>query len=65
MNVQKPPATLPPWVKAEVADACAPGRSCTHPLLRITEVRHYFPTSEIRFERLGGLVKSVIAVKRK
>nr|WP_203950355.1 class I SAM-dependent methyltransferase [Microbispora rosea] len=34
-------------------------------LLSITEMRHYFPSSEIRFERLGGLVKSVIAVKRK
>jgi hypothetical protein len=31
-------------------------------LLSITEVRHYFPSSEIRFERLGGLVKSVIAI---
>ncbi|WP_405143785.1 hypothetical protein OG589_39590 [Sphaerisporangium sp. NBC_01403] len=31
-------------------------------LLSITEMRHYFSSSEIRFERLGGLVKSVIAV---
>ncbi|MFC6079707.1 class I SAM-dependent methyltransferase [Sphaerisporangium aureirubrum] len=34
-------------------------------LLSITEMRHYFPSSEIRFERLGGLVKSVIAVDAK
>jgi hypothetical protein len=33
-------------------------------LLSVTEMRHYFPSSQIRFERLGGLVKSVIAVKR-
>ncbi|MBO3746960.1 class I SAM-dependent methyltransferase [Streptosporangiaceae bacterium NEAU-GS5] len=32
-------------------------------LLSITEMRLYFPTSQIRFERLGGLVKSVIAVQ--
>ncbi|MET8156598.1 class I SAM-dependent methyltransferase [Sphaerisporangium sp. NPDC005289] len=32
-------------------------------LLSITEMRHYFPSSQIRFERLGGLVKSVIAVQ--
>ncbi|GII89072.1 hypothetical protein Ssi03_70620 [Sphaerisporangium siamense] len=32
-------------------------------LLSITEMRHYFPSSTIRFERLGGLVKSVIAMK--
>jgi hypothetical protein len=155
VNVQEPPAALPPWVKAEVADACAlPAAILKHrydlvfsnaviehvgghvrrrmfadavhrlaerhwiqtpyryfpvephflfpafqhlpvairtailrrwpllhtptsdltaardivldvELLSITEVKHYFPTSEIRFERLGGLVKSVIAVKRK
>ncbi|MFC4588891.1 class I SAM-dependent methyltransferase [Sphaerisporangium corydalis] len=34
-------------------------------LLSITEMRHYFPSSEIRFERLGGLVKSVLAIKEK
>ncbi|MEO3807842.1 hypothetical protein ABGB17_02430 [Sphaerisporangium sp. B11E5] len=34
-------------------------------LLSITEMRHYFPSSHIRFERLGGLVKSVIALKEK
>ncbi|GII80746.1 hypothetical protein Sru01_57280 [Sphaerisporangium rufum] len=34
-------------------------------LLSITEMRHYFPSSEIRFERLGGLVKSVIAVRKR
>jgi hypothetical protein len=34
-------------------------------LLSITEMRHYFPSSEIRYERLGGLVKSVIAVDDK
>ncbi|WP_248961923.1 class I SAM-dependent methyltransferase [Sphaerisporangium perillae] len=32
-------------------------------LLSITEMRHYFPSSETRFERLAGLVKSVIAVR--
>ncbi|MEV0583075.1 hypothetical protein [Nonomuraea sp. NPDC050310] len=31
-------------------------------LLSVTEMRYYFPTSQIRFERMGGLVKSVIAV---
>ncbi|GII53520.1 hypothetical protein Pth03_19090 [Planotetraspora thailandica] len=34
-------------------------------LLSITEMRHYFPTSQIRFERLAGMVKSVIAVSAK
>ncbi|MFG1879946.1 hypothetical protein ACGFIV_34455 [Sphaerisporangium sp. NPDC049003] len=34
-------------------------------LLSITEMRHYFPSSEIRFERLAGLVKSVLAIKEK
>ncbi|MFG1825517.1 class I SAM-dependent methyltransferase [Microbispora bryophytorum] len=33
-------------------------------LLSVTEMRHYFPGSRIRFERLAGLVKSVIAYKR-
>lgn len=32
-------------------------------LLSVTEMRHYFPQSRIRFERLAGLVKSVIAVR--
>ncbi|ETK34263.1 class I SAM-dependent methyltransferase [Microbispora sp. ATCC PTA-5024] len=34
-------------------------------LLSVTEMRHYFPSSLIRFERLAGLVKSVIALRRK
>ncbi|GAA1505794.1 hypothetical protein GCM10009677_42740 [Sphaerisporangium rubeum] len=34
-------------------------------LLSITEMRHYFPSSQIHYERLGGLVKSVIAMKEK
>ncbi|GGK79311.1 hypothetical protein Sme01_21960 [Sphaerisporangium melleum] len=33
-------------------------------LLSITEMRHYFPSSQIRFERLAGLVKSVIAIRQ-
>jgi hypothetical protein len=32
-------------------------------LLSITEMRLYFPTSQIHFERLAGLVKSVIALQ--
>lgn len=32
-------------------------------LLDITAMRHYFPNSEIVYDRLAGLVKSVIAVK--
>jgi hypothetical protein len=32
-------------------------------LLSITEMRLYYPHSQIRFERLAGLVKSVIAVQ--
>ncbi|GAA5085873.1 hypothetical protein HNP84_009660 [Thermocatellispora tengchongensis] len=33
-------------------------------LLSVTEMRHYFPSSRLRYERMGGLVKSIIAVKR-
>ncbi|MFI9594585.1 hypothetical protein [Nonomuraea sp. NPDC052265] len=32
-------------------------------LLSVTEMRHYFPKSQLRFERLAGLVKSVIAIR--
>ena len=32
-------------------------------LLDITAMRHYFPDSQIIYDRLAGLVKSVIAVK--
>jgi hypothetical protein len=32
-------------------------------LLDITAMRHYFPNSQIVYDRLAGLVKSVIAVK--
>jgi hypothetical protein len=31
-------------------------------LLSITEMRCYFPGAAIRFERAGGLVKSILAV---
>jgi hypothetical protein len=33
-------------------------------LLDKTQMRHYFPTSQIRSERVAGLTKSMIAVKR-
>ncbi|GAA3110426.1 class I SAM-dependent methyltransferase [Streptosporangium carneum] len=33
-------------------------------LLSKTEMRHYFPRSEIHYERLGGMVKALIAIKR-
>jgi hypothetical protein len=32
-------------------------------LLSVTEMRHYFPTSEVRRERVCGLTKSLIAVR--
>jgi hypothetical protein len=32
-------------------------------LLSLTEMRHYFVDSDIRFERVGGLIKSIIAVQ--
>lgn len=32
-------------------------------LLDITEMRHYFPLSTIAYERVGGVIKSVIAVQ--
>jgi Methyltransferase domain len=33
-------------------------------LLSITDLKYYFPDSQIRHDRLAGLVKSLIAVKR-
>jgi hypothetical protein len=33
-------------------------------LLDITQMRHYFPEAELMYERIAGLVKSLIAVKR-
>ena len=32
-------------------------------LLSCAEMAFYFPDSTLRFERLGGLVKSLIAIK--
>jgi len=32
-------------------------------LLDITQMRHYFPDSSLVYDRMIGLVKSVIAVK--
>jgi hypothetical protein len=32
-------------------------------LLDVTHLRHYFPSSEIHYERFAGLVKSIIAVR--
>jgi hypothetical protein len=32
-------------------------------LLTVSEMRHYFPTSRIWYERFGGLVKSLVAIK--
>lgn len=32
-------------------------------LVSISELRHYFPTSRIWFERFGGLVKSLVAIR--
>ncbi|MEU7003434.1 hypothetical protein [Nonomuraea sp. NPDC046570] len=32
-------------------------------LLSVTEMRYYFPTSRIGYERMGGLIKSIIAVR--
>ncbi|MGP3917542.1 hypothetical protein [Nonomuraea sp. 10N515B] len=34
-------------------------------LLSVTEMRYYFPTSQLRYERMGGLIKSMIAVQVK
>jgi hypothetical protein len=33
-------------------------------LVSVTELRHYFPDSEVLHERLAGLTKSIVAVKR-
>jgi hypothetical protein len=32
-------------------------------LLSLTEMRFYFPSSELWYERIGGLVKSVTAIR--
>ncbi|WP_283139112.1 hypothetical protein [Rhizohabitans arisaemae] len=34
-------------------------------LLSLTEMRYYFPDSKLHFDRMAGLVKSVIAVKNR
>lgn len=43
---------------AEAVDA-----SLTVELLSVTAMRHYFPESEIRHERLFGLTKALLAVR--
>jgi hypothetical protein len=32
-------------------------------LLGVTHLRHYFPASDVHYERFGGLVKSIVAVR--
>lgn len=45
-------------VQDEAVDA-----AMTVELLDVTAMRHYFPGSEIRHERLGGVTKSLVAIR--
>jgi hypothetical protein len=65
---------LPLRIRAEVTRRwpLSPGRADNLPeaianaasveLLSLTEMRAYFPTSDLWYERFGGLVKSVVAI---
>ncbi|MEU4424438.1 class I SAM-dependent methyltransferase [Actinoplanes sp. NPDC024001] len=66
---------LPLRVRAEVTRRwpLSPGRADNLPeaianaasveLLSLTEMRSYFPTSDLWYERFGGLIKSVVAIR--
>ncbi|MEV4091108.1 class I SAM-dependent methyltransferase [Streptosporangium saharense] len=54
-----------PLVHTRPADRASAVRSVAEiELLSKTEMRHYFPDSEIRYEWMAGLVKALIAIRR-